>query len=141
LAKELRSHVMAGVAMHGSGELGRNEALVLGPDGQLVVRYCKMYPFSLAGENKHFEAGQNTESFTWHDVRVAPFVCYDLRFPEIFRRAAADGAELMAVVANWPAARVSHWTALLRARAIENQAYVVGVNRAGSDPHVAYSGH
>lgn len=141
LAKELRCFVIGGVAIRGSQDRGRNEALVLGPEGQALARYCKLYPFSLAGETKHYEAGERTESFAWHELRVAPFVCYDLRFPEIFRQAARRGAELMAVIANWPEPRVSHWLALLRARAIENQAYVVGVNRAGNDPHVRYSGH
>ena len=72
--------------------------------------------------------------------QLAPFVCYDLRFPEIFRRAAQLGANLMVVIANWPVVRIDHWTALLAARAIENQAYVVGLNRTGRDPHLVYSG-
>ncbi len=71
---------------------------------------------------------------------MAPLVCYDLRFPEIFRRAAVQGATLLVVIANWPAPRVAHWRQLLIARAIENQAYVVGVNRAGSDPKLVYPG-
>jgi len=71
---------------------------------------------------------------------VAPFVCYDLRFPEVFRIAAARGAQLLAVIANWPSAREAHWLTLLRARAIENQAYVAGVNRCGEDPRLRYTG-
>jgi predicted amidohydrolase len=64
---------------------------------------------------------------------VSPAVCYDLRFPELFRRAAGGGAELLAVIANWPVAREGHWATLLAARAIENQAYVAGCNRVGAD--------
>jgi predicted amidohydrolase len=79
--------------------------------------------------------------FVWQDLQVAPFVCYDLRFPEIFRHATRKGAELLVVIANWPEARDSHWQALLPARAIENQAFLVGVNRVGSDPLVRYAGH
>ena len=71
---------------------------------------------------------------------MAPLVCYDLRFPEVFRHAVAMGANLLAVIACWPQPRESHWVALLKARAIENQAYVVGVNRTGKDPGHAYSG-
>jgi len=71
---------------------------------------------------------------------VQPAVCYDLRFPELFRTPAARGAELICVIANWPAARESHWLALLKARAIENQAYVAAVNRCGRDPNVEYAG-
>jgi predicted amidohydrolase len=72
-------------------------------------------------------------------VRVTPFVCYDLRFPEPFRTAAAD-TDVYAVVANWPDERREHWRTLLRARAIENQAYVVGVNRVGDGGRLHYAG-
>src|SRR5439155_1088670 len=72
--------------------------------------------------------------------RVAPFVCYDLRFPEIFRAAMQRGANLMVIIANWPSPRVEHWITLLRARAIENQTYVMGVNRCGNDPYLPYPG-
>ena len=71
---------------------------------------------------------------------MASFICYDLRFPEVFRIAAARGAGVLVVLANWPEVRGAHWLALLRARAIENQAYVVAVNRCGRDPHLAYGG-
>ena len=73
-------------------------------------------------------------------MRIAPFICYDLRFPEIFRPAGKAGVELIAVIANWPALRSDHWVALLRARAIENQAFAIGVNRCGSDPTLQYDG-
>jgi predicted amidohydrolase len=76
----------------------------------------------------------------WHDFQVAPFVCYDLRFPEIFRAAVKQETGLFVVIANWPSAREEHWLALLKARAIENQAYVLGVNRCGDDPKLHYSG-
>jgi predicted amidohydrolase len=71
---------------------------------------------------------------------VQPTICYDLRFPELYRATGVRGAELICVIANWPAARESHWLTLLKARAIENQAYVAGVNRCGRDPNVEYSG-
>jgi predicted amidohydrolase len=71
---------------------------------------------------------------------VSPFICYDLRFPEAFRGAVRRGARAFVVIANWPAERHEHWDLLLRARAIENQAFVVGVNRCGSDPRHAYAG-
>ena len=77
----------------------------------------------------------NVEGF-----RVSMFVCYDLRFPEDFRTGVRRGATLFIVVANWPASRERHWRVLLEARAVENQAYVVGVNRCGADPNVAYAG-
>ncbi|MCA9257694.1 MAG: nitrilase family protein, partial [Planctomycetales bacterium] len=67
-------------------------------------------------------------------------ICYDLRFPELFREAVGQGAEVLIVIASWPAARSEHWVRLLQARAIENQAYAIGSNRCGSDPNVAYDG-
>ena len=140
LAKVLRATVVGGVVTRASDGRGRNDAVVYGPTGELVTRYTKMHPFSFAGETKHYEAGSGIALFEWGGFKVAPFVCYDLRFPEVFRRAARAGADLLVVIANWPEPREAHWRALLPARAIENQAYLVGINRAGSDPHVAYSG-
>jgi len=89
-------------------------------------------------------SGAEPVDFEWSGCRVAPTVCYDLRFPELFRRAVARSGravELLAVIANWPVARIEHWSALLRARAIENQAYVAGCNRIGTDPALTYNGH
>ena len=79
-------------------------------------------------------------TFEWRGFVVAPFVCYDLRFPEIFRAAAHRGASLFVVIALWPVKRQQHWLTLLQARAIENQAYVVGVNRVGAEPEFLYPG-
>jgi omega-amidase len=79
-------------------------------------------------------------TFAWGECLVAPFICYDLRFPEIFRPVARAGAQLITVIASWPEARIAQWVKLLQARAIENQCYVAGVNRVGSDPRFRYSG-
>jgi predicted amidohydrolase len=116
----------------------RNMALLVSPEGS-VVRYAKIHPFSYAGEDRVYTAGDRVVTAEIDDVRVTPFVCYDLRFPEPFRTAAED-TDLFAVVANWPDQRREHWRALLRARAIENQAYVVGVNRAGDGHGLHYAG-
>src|SRR5204863_4272578 len=86
--------------------------------------------------------GDRVAYFPWLDCTVSPFICYDLRFPELFRQAAkAHQPELFAVIASFPEKRIAHWMALLRARAIENQAYLVGVNRVGDDPFYHYTGH
>ena len=119
---------------------GRNEAVAFGPDGSETARYCKLHPFSYAGETDHYAPGAEVVTFDWEGITVAPLICYDLRFPEAFRAAVRKGAELYAVIANWPEPREQHWAALLDARAIENQAYVLGVNRVGSDPNTAYAG-
>lgn len=141
LAHRHRSHALAGIAGEGvEPGLGANEAVCFGPDGAEVARYRKRRPFPLVKEGDHYPAGDRPVVFEIGGWKVAPLICYDLRFPELFREAVALGAELFVVIANWPVARVDHWTTLLRARAIENLAYVVGVNRAGSDPHLQYPG-
>jgi predicted amidohydrolase len=140
LARERGLHVVAGLVTTGADGRGRNEAVVFEPSGREQARYCKLHPFTYGGEAEHFASGERVVTFEWAGCTVAPFVCYDLRFPEAFRVAVRKGAQLMAVVANWPAAREAHWLALLRARAIENQAFVAGVNRCGADPKLSYSG-
>jgi len=108
-----------------------NRFVLAGPEGQLH-RYSKIHPFSYAGEHRHYSAGVSPLTVSVNGVRVTPLVCYDLRFADLFWEAATR-TDCYVVVANWPASRRLHWNALLRARAIENQAYVVGVNRVGMD--------
>ncbi len=140
LAREHGVFVVGGVVSSGAGAMGRNEAVVFSPDGALLARYAKIHPFSLGGEAQGHERGAEIVTFEWGGFVVAPFVCYDLRFPEIFRAAARRGASLFVVIALWPVKRQQHWLTLLQARAIENQAYVVGVNRVGAEPDFSYSG-
>ncbi len=141
LAKEHGVYVVGGAAMQGKTGHARNKALVFGSQGQLLGFYAKMRPFSPGGEAEHYVAGERPMSFRWGDCAVAPFICYDLRFPELFRQVTATHQpELFVVIANWPEKRIAHWVQLLRARAIENQAYVIGVNRVGQDPFYNYTG-
>lgn len=121
------------------GEYAVNEALVVG-SGAVLERYEKMHPFSLVSEQEHYTAGENVRVVACGAFAVAPTICYDLRFPELYRSAIDVGAEILVVIANWPAARIGHWMTLLQARAIENQAYVIGVNRVGQDPSQTYPG-
>ena len=114
--------------------------MVIDPQGETIANYCKLHPFSQGKEDQYYEPGNEIVTFSWQGFTVAPFVCYDLRFPEIFRTAVRRGANLFCVIANWPEARIQHWVTLLQARAIENQAYVVGVNRVGNDPTLRYPG-
>lgn len=117
-----------------------NRAPIVGPDGQLITEYAKIHPFSFGREGERFDGGTAVEEYPWQDLRVCPAICYDLRFPELFRIGLLRGAEAFALGANWPEARQHHWRALLMARAIENQAFVFGVNRTGRDPHLHYVG-
>ncbi len=141
LAREFEVCLIAGAAMRARDGRVRNKALVFSPEGTLLGFYAKMRPFSPGGESAHYIAGEKPLVLAWNDCTFAPFVCYDLRFPEIFRQAtAARQPELFVVIANWPEKRIQHWVRLLQARAIENQAYVVGVNRVGQDPFYQYPG-
>lgn len=142
LAMDHKVAVLAGcVARAGrSGKLA-NEAVAFAPDGSLLARYRKQQPFTPPGEHVHYPAGEAGHViFEWQGVRIAPFICYDLRFPELFRPATFAGAELIAVIASWPCLRSEHWVRLLQARAIENLAFTLGVNRCGSDPSYRYDG-
>jgi omega-amidase len=112
--------------------------LLVAPDGTRH-RYDKIHPFSYGREDHHYAPGRGSITVDVNGVRVTPFVCYDLRFADVFWAKAA-ATDLYAVVANWPAARQDHWDTLLRARAIENQAYVLGVNRVGSGGGLDYAG-
>lgn len=115
-----------------------NTFLLAGPGGE-DVRYRKIHPFTFAGEDRHYAAGQDHLTVEIEGVRCTLFVCYDLRFAdEFWDTALATDAYL--VVANWPEKRRRHWSTLLVARAIENQAYVVGVNRVGEGGALAYAG-
>lgn len=118
----------------------QNRASVVGPRGDLLADYSKIHPFSLGREQERFAGGSDVLTYRWGDLTVCPAICYDLRFPELFRIGLSMGAEMYAIGANWPEVRQSHWRSLLIARAIENQAFVVGVNRTGSDPNLKYAG-
>lgn len=124
------------------GERPANVAVLAGPDGQLH-RYAKIHPFSYGDEHTHYRAGDRTLTVDVEGVSVTVFVCYDLRFADVFW-ALAEQTDVYVVVANWPAVRQEPWRALLQARAIENLAYVVGVNRVGTAPgaqrEVRYAG-
>jgi predicted amidohydrolase len=142
LAIDRKVAVLAGcVARAGRSNKLANEAVAFAPDGSLLARYRKQQPFTPPGEHVHYPAGEAGHVlFEWQGVRIAPFICYDLRFPELFRPAAFAGAELIAVIASWPCTRSEHWVRLLQARAIENLAFTLGVNRCGSDPSYRYDG-
>lgn len=107
-----------------------NRFLLVEPDGR-VHRYDKRHLFRMADEHQYYEAGHERVVITWRGWRILPLVCYDLRFPVWSRN--RDDYDLALYVANWPAPRALHWQALLLARAIENQAWVAGCNRVGSD--------
>lgn len=133
-------YVQAGYAERGEDGYGRNCASLVDPTGEVLATYRKVYPFSFGREIEHFRGGDRLVVKRCGPFMTCPLICYDLRFPELWRLGALEGAEVFTIGASWPAARQAHWRALLIARAIENQAYVVAVNRVGEDPHLAYAG-
>jgi predicted amidohydrolase len=141
LVDQARQHdawLIASIAQRGTDGHYRNNAIVAGPDGA-VSRYSKIHPFSYAHEHEHYAAGAEHLTVDIDGLRATVFICYDLRFADEFWER-ASGTDLYVVPANWPEARRNHWRTLLRARAIENQAFVVGVNRVGAAQQVAHVG-
>ena len=122
----------------GDAERPYNSFVLAGPDGT-VHRYRKIHPFTYGREHERFAAGDQFVTVTIEGLRISLFVCYDLRFADEFWQLAPT-TDVYLVPANWPAARRLHWQTLLQARAIENQAYVVGCNRVGSAPGLDYAG-
>jgi len=119
-------------------ERPHNTLVLAGPGGE-AHRYRKLHPFSYAREDEHYLAGDTPLTAEIEGLRLTPFICYDLRFADVFWAAARE-TDAYLVVANWPRPRREHWRALLRARAIENQAWVVAVNRVGEGGRLSYSG-
>jgi omega-amidase len=125
---------ITGSVITGDGGRYYNRLLWASPAGELR-HYDKRHLFRMGREHEHFTAGRAPWSVSWRGFSICPLVCYDLRFPVFSRRRPELDYDLLLYVANWPAPRADAWRQLLRARAIENQAYVVGVNRVGSDAH------
>jgi omega-amidase len=141
LAQRYQSWVLGGLVGRSASGKGLNTQAVYGPDGQSLGVYQKNHCFSYTGESDYYSPGNEIITFDWHGLTVCPTICYDLRFPELYRRGVKAGANLFPVIASWPVDRIDHWDTLLKARAIENQAVVVGVNRVGADPKWKYVGH
>ena len=116
-----------------------NSFAVISPQGEILADYQKIHPFTFGTESVHYTGGDHIVACKVKEFTVAPFICYDLRFPEIFQ-IASEKAQLILVPANWPAERRDHFITLLRARAIENQCYIAGVNRTGHARTFTYSG-
>jgi len=144
MAEVARRHhlYVAGTALEANpGGRPFNTAALYGPEGTLVGAYRKVHLWAPLGEVDHMTSGAALPVFDLPWGRLALAVCYDLRFPEQWRRYADAGAQIVLIPAEWPVRRVEHWRLLLRARAVENQYFVVGCNRAGRDVDGEFGGH
>lgn len=133
IALDMNTNVIAGFIEKKDDRL-YNTLLHIDRKGSIAAEYNKIHPFSYSGEDKNYQAGDQPVITELDGIRTGLSICYDLRFPELFRQYAKQRAELIINIANWPVQRIEHWKALTRARAIENQCYFIGVNRVGSDP-------
>lgn len=148
LATELGVYVQAGRTVHSAGhDRASNVATIVSPAGTVLAEYSKTHLFTLGREGDAIRPGTDLYVWKWETpgardgaLVMFPAICYDLRFPELFRAGLGMGAEALALGACWPEGRHAHWKALLTARAIENQAFALGVNRTGSDPTLRYLG-
>ncbi len=165
LAQDFSCYVQGGrtvAACHKAACSASNVMTTITPRGDIACEYTKLHPFSIGGEHETFAPGADVTTWLWGDraasahrsdtlsdshtpgfapLRVCPAICYDLRFPELFRTATLEHrADVFALGACWPISRQHHWRALAIARAIENQSYMLAVNRTGRDPTLQYAG-
>jgi len=141
VAAEYQTAIVGGYPVFGTEGKGRNTAIVVDETGNVIATYYKMYAFAYAKEHINYDSGQSPVVFNIKGMSASVFICYDLRFPEVFRRVARS-VNCIFVIANWPSKRIAHWNTLLKARAIENQCFVIGVNRIGVDGNnLSYPGN
>jgi omega-amidase len=141
LAKRHRLYIVGSVLTANARHEFFNSAVLIGPHGGRAQVYQKVHLFGPMSEPQFLAPGRTTPIFQMPFGATALAICYDLRFPELFRKYALRGAQLVLVCAQWPAARVEHWRTLVRARAIENQLFVVACNRVGTSEGTKFGGH
>jgi predicted amidohydrolase len=141
IARRHRLWVYGSIPMRGQDGKVRNSGLLIGVDGRCLAAYSKLHLFRPMEEDCYFQAGDSVVIADTAWGRAGLAICYDLRFPELFRALCAGGAKVVLLVAEWPYPRLAHWQTLLRARAIENQVFVVACNRAGESKGLRFCGH
>ncbi|WP_313890863.1 carbon-nitrogen family hydrolase [Psychrobacillus sp.] len=141
LSKELQIHIVGGSVSTKKGGKFYNTMYVTNASGELIAEYDKAHLFKLMDEHLYLEAGNEKNLFTLDGIKMGGIICYDLRFPEWTRAHTLNGAKIMFIPAEWPDKRIDHWKTLLQARAIENQSFVVAVNRVGQDPNNTFDGN
>ena len=139
-ARNLGSHMMFTQVVEDNGSFF-NRCYVLGENGEVLLEYDKTHLFSRADEHLFFKAGSDPASFEIKGARISPLICYELRFPELSRRYVLDGSHILIYMGQWPLFRIFQWDALLLARAIENQCYVVASGAYGPHGRQNMGGH
>lgn len=140
LSQRTHSYILGSILERMGNEKPRNTAFITNPQGELAARYSKIHLFTPSGERNFFTPGSDLDLFETEYGRFGVIICYDLRFPELSRALTLKGAEAIFVPAGWPTPRQHQWRILLQSRAIENQLFVVGANRVGSDDFARYFG-
>jgi len=140
LARKFRTNILGGFILK-EEDAFYNVIVHINENAEVKSLYKKTHPFSYSSENKHYRRGEQAVTTKIGDWSIGLAVCYDLRFPELYRNYAKMKSELVVTIANWPDTRIDHWKVLLKARAIENQCYSIGVNRVGNDPKLHYNGY
>lgn len=139
IAKKFNCDVIAGIIENNLVKYF-NTLLHITKNGKLKISYHKIHPFSFSNEDKHYSAGEKPIVTDINGWKTGLSICYDLRFPELYRLYGKQKVNLIIDIANWPDTRIKHWLALLKARAIENQCFIAGVNRVGDEPRLHYNG-
>ncbi|MBM7643038.1 carbon-nitrogen family hydrolase [Streptococcus loxodontisalivarius] len=140
-AKKHAVNLLAGSIANKKSDGYYNTSFAIDREGNLLSSYDKVHLFGLMSEADYLQAGQSESHFSFDGRACSAAICYDIRFPEWIRTLMSRGSQLLFVVAQWPEARQEQWEILLRARAVENQAYLVAVNRVGQSPDNVFSGH
>jgi omega-amidase len=138
LSRRLGTNIFAGIIER--DEKNVYNSLIHFDKSLIRAIYRKVHPFSFANEQESYSAGNMPFSTDINKISFGLSICYDLRFPELYRTYAKQKVDVIVNIANWPVTRINHWNLLLQARAIENQSYMIGVNRIGNDPSLEYSG-
>ena len=131
LAKKYSVAILFGVVIEDK-EKALNKSFFINSEGKILSQYSKIHPFSFAGEDKYYNPGSTLSVLDFNEHRIGLTICYDLRFPELYS-ALSKECDIIFNIANWPKKRVDHWNTLLKARAIENQVFIAGINRIGID--------
>ncbi len=139
LATKLKIEIMVGI-IEKEEKIFYNSLFHFDSKGLIKAVYRKIHPFTLASEDQNYFAGKSIVVSNIDTTKIGLSICYDLRFPELYRLYGKQKVDLMINIANWPIKRIDHWKTLLKARAIENQFFMVGINRVGNDPFQQYNG-